>query len=318
MIVVTGGAGFIGSNLVAGLNERGRRDVAVVDDLRDGAKCRNLADLDFDDYFDLDEFEQRVLAGEDLGVEAVFHQGACSDTTEWDGRYMMANNYRYSRRLLDYCAARGIPFIYASSASVYGAGPKFVEDRANERPLNMYAFSKFAFDRHVRARLDGPSPPLGCQAAGLRYFNVYGPREGHKGKMASVARHFHAQLAADGECRLFEGSDGYGDGEQRRDFVHVDDCVAVNLWLWEAGVSGIFNCGTGRSQTFNEVADAAIAWRGAGRKRYVPFPEELRGRYQSFTEADLDALRAAGYEGGFRPVEEGVPQYLDRLAAQGD
>lgn len=312
MIVVTGGAGFIGSNLVEGLNRRGRRDIAVVDDLRDGGKCRNLADLDFDDYFEHDEFEERILAGDDLGVEAVFHQGACSDTTEWDGRYMMANNYRYSRRLLDYCAERGIPFIYASSASVYGAGPDFAEDRANERPLNMYAFSKFAFDQHVRARLDG----IGCQVAGLRYFNVYGPREQHKGKMASVAWHFHRQLEADGECRLFEGSDGYGDGEQRRDFVYVGDCVAVNLWLWESGVSGIFNCGSGRSQTFNEVADAAIAWRGEGRKRYIPFPDELVGRYQSFTEADLSALRAAGYEGDFHAVQDGVPRYLDWLTAQ--
>lgn len=312
MIVVTGGAGFIGSNLVEGLNRRGRSDVAVVDDLRDGSKCRNLADLDFSDYFELDEFEARVLAGDNLGIKAVFHQGACSDTTEWNGRYMMANNYRYSRRLLDYCAARGIPFIYASSASVYGAGPDFAEDRANERPLNMYAFSKFAFDQHVRSRMDG----VGCQVAGLRYFNVYGPREQHKGKMASVAYHFHNQLGADGECRLFEGSGGYGYGEQRRDFVYVGDCVAVNLWLWETGVSGIFNCGTGRSQTFNEVADAAIAWRGEGRKRYIPFPAELEGRYQSFTEADLGRLRAAGYSAGFQPVEEGVPRYLDWLAAQ--
>lgn len=314
MIVVTGGAGFIGSNLVEGLNRRGRQDIAVVDDLRDGAKCRNLADLDFADYFECDEFEERILAGDDLGIEVVFHQGACSDTTEWDGRYMMANNYRYSRRLLDYCAARGVPFIYASSASVYGAGPDFAEDRANERPLNMYAFSKFAFDQHVRARLDD----AGCQVAGLRYFNVYGPREGHKGPMASVAWHFHRQIGTDGECRLFEGSDGYGDGEQRRDFVYVGDCVAVNLWLWESGVSGIFNCGTGRSQSFNEVADAVIAWHGEGSKRYIPFPRRLEGRYQSFTQADLRALRAAGYDGEFHTVEDGVPRYLDWLKAQED
>lgn len=312
MIVVTGAAGFIGSNLVEGLNRWGRRDVAVVDDLRDGTKCRNLADLDFGDYFEHDEFEARLAAGDDLGIEAIFHQGACSDTTEWDGRYMMANNFRYSRTLLDYCSARGIPFIYASSASVYGAGPDFAEDRANERPLNMYAFSKFAFDQHVRARVG----ELGCQVAGLRYFNVYGPREQHKGRMASVAYHFNRQIEADGECRLFAGCDGYGDGEQRRDFVYVGDCVAVNLWLWRSGVSGIFNCGTGRSQTFNEVADAVIASRGAGRKRYIPFPDELKGRYQSFTEADLGQLRAAGYDGRFRPVEEGVPLYLDWLAAQ--
>ncbi len=314
MLVVTGGAGFIGSNLVAGLNERGRRDIAVVDDLRDGRKSLNLADLDFADYFEFDDFEARLLAGEDLGIEAIFHQGACSDTTEWDGRYVMANNYRYSVNLLDYCQARGIPFIYASSASVYGAGPTFKEDRAHERPLNMYAFSKFAFDQHVRSRQGA----FKSQVAGLRYFNVYGPREQHKGKMASVAWHFNNQIAADGECHLFAGSDGYGDGEQRRDFVYVGDCVAVNLWLWESGTAGIYNCGTGRCQPFNDVADAVIAWRGAGEKRYIPFPDELKGRYQSFTEADLTALRAAGYPHEFATVEQGVPRYLDWLMGRTD
>ncbi|ROO30679.1 ADP-glyceromanno-heptose 6-epimerase [Salinisphaera orenii] len=311
MIIVTGAAGFIGSNLVAGLNARGRSDILLVDDLADGRKCLNLADLDFADYLEYDDLLARVERGDALGdIDAVFHQGACSATTEWDGRYMMARNYRYSKSLHDWCAARGVPFLYASSASVYGMGPHFVEQRSAERPLNMYAFSKFAFDQYVRANADR----VESQVAGLRYFNVYGPREQHKDGMASVARHFSRQIAAEGECRLFEGAEGYGDGEQRRDFIHVDDCVAVNLWLLDnPGVSGIFNCGTGRSQTFNEVADAVIAWHGRGARRYIPFPESLVGRYQSYTEADMSALWAAGYPGTFRPVERGVPDYLDWL-----
>ena len=314
MIIVTGAAGFIGSNIVAGLNARGERDILVVDDLADGRKCLNLADLDFSDYLEYDDLLARVESGADLGdVTAVFHQGACSDTTEWDGRYVMARNYRYSKSLHDWCVARGIPFIYASSASVYGMGPDFVEQRAAERPLNMYAFSKFAFDQYVRAQ----SAKVNSQVAGLRYFNVYGPREQHKGKMASVAWHFSRQIEESGECRLFEGSDGYGDGEQRRDFVYVGDCVDVNLWLLDSGVSGIFNCGTGRSQTFNDVADAVTAWYGRGEKRYIEFPASLIGRYQSFTQADVNALREAGYGRAFATVEEGVRRYLDWLAEHG-
>jgi ADP-L-glycero-D-manno-heptose 6-epimerase len=313
MIVVTGAAGFIGSNIVAGLNARGRTDILVVDDLRDGRKCLNLADLDFADYMEYDEFLACLgEVNQPWVIEAVFHQGACSDTTEWDGRYMMQNNFRYSRSLLEYCAAREIPFIYASSASVYGGGEIFVEDRRHERPLNMYAFSKFAFDQYVRAHRERLAQ---SQVAGLRYFNVYGPRESHKGKMSSVAYHFHHQILDGGECRLFEGSDGYPDGGQRRDFVYVKDVVDVNLWLFDnPGVSGIFNCGTGRSQTFAEVADAVIAWHGRGEKRFIPFPDELVGRYQSFTQADLSALRQAGYSGEFSTVEQGVPDYLDWLA----
>ncbi|MAA73507.1 MAG: ADP-glyceromanno-heptose 6-epimerase [Salinisphaeraceae bacterium] len=315
MIVVTGAAGFIGSNIVAGLNARGRTDILVVDDLRDGRKCLNLADLDFADYMEYDEFLACLGdVSQPWVIEAVFHQGACSDTTEWDGRYVMENNYRYSRSLLEYCAAREIPFIYASSASVYGGGEIFVEERRHERPLNMYAFSKFAFDQYVRASHERLAH---TQVAGLRYFNVYGPRESHKGKMSSVAYHFHNQIGESGECRLFEGSDGYPDGGQRRDFVYVKDVVEVNLWLFDnPSVSGIFNCGTGRSQTFSDVADAVIAWHGRGEKRFIPFPEELVGRYQSFTEADLSALRNAGYTAEFSTVEQGVPDYLDWLARQ--
>ncbi len=312
MIVVTGGAGFIGSNIVKQLNQQGREDILVVDDLSDGTKFRNIADCEIADYMDKDAFLRRIEAGEDFAapIEVIFHNGACSSTTEWDGRMMMQVNYDYSKALLHYCLERGIAFIYASSASVYGDGTVFREQRQFERPLNVYGYSKFLFDQYVRRLL----PRAGSQVVGLRYFNVYGPREQHKGSMASVAFHFNNQLLEQGKVRLFEGCDGYGDGEQRRDFVYVDDVVAVNLWLWaHPQVSGIFNLGTGRSQSFNDVARAVIDWHGRGAIEYIPFPEHLKGRYQSFTEADMNALRQAGYTAPFATVEEGVRRYLDWL-----
>ena len=311
MIVVTGAAGFIGSNLVLALNARGERNILAVDDLTDGTKFRNLAEATIADYMDKDEFLARVEKGELPQIRVLFHQGACSATTEWNGRFMMDVNFRYSRTLLHYCDEHGIPFIYASSASVYGMGHAgFREEATSERPLNMYAYSKFAFDQHVRASL------LATQVVGLRYFNVYGPREQHKGGMASTAFHFNNQLKERGECRLFSGSDGYGDGEQRRDFIHVDDAVAMNLWFWEhPDRSGLFNCGTGRAQPFNDVANAVIHWHGKGRIQYIPFPDHLAGRYQSFTQADLSRLRAIGYDREFLGVEEGVKKYLDWLNA---
>ena len=314
MIVVTGGAGFIGSNLVHALCRRGA-EVIVVDDLTDGRKFSNIVDADLARFMDMDSFyaslehDARVLDG----VRAVFHQGACSDTTQWDGRYMMRVNYEYSARLLAACQARGIALIYASSAAVYGASRRFEERRECERPVNLYGYSKHLFDRLV---LRGQAH-RSAQVVGLRYFNVYGPREDHKGRMASVALHLHRQIETCGELSLFEGTHGYGDGEQRRDFVHVDDVVAVNLWLLDnPHVSGILNVGTGRSHSFNDVARAVIDWHGRGSIRYVPFPEDLRGRYQAFTQADLSALRRSGYEGAFLDVANGVARYLDWLREQ--
>jgi ADP-L-glycero-D-manno-heptose 6-epimerase len=318
--VVTGAAGFIGSKIVEALNFAGVRDIIAVDNLEQSDKVRNLARLDIADYLDQDDFIARLESFEGA-VEAVLHQGACSDTMEADGRYMMENNYRYSKQLLDWCQEEEVALLYASSASVYGAGPEFREERACERPLNVYGYSKFLFDQLVRRALPGKT----AQIAGFRYFNVYGPNEAHKARMASVAFHAYHQLVSQGKVRLFVGSGGYGDGEQRRDFVHVDDVVDVNLWFLERRqLSGIYNCGTGRAQTFNELAAAVInAVQGTsfapqelasrGLIEYIAFPPGLRERYQSFTEADLSRLRAAGYPGEFKTVEQGVAAYVAEL-----
>ena len=320
--VVTGAAGFIGSRLVGALNRAGISDILAVDDLENGAKAKNLASVEIEDYLDKREFLSQLETGRlDGGIEVILHQGACSDTMQTDGRYMMENNYAYSKSLFDWSQEEEVPFLYASSAAVYGPGKEFGETRENEDPLNVYAYSKFLFDQYVRKRLAGST----VQVAGLRYFNVYGPNEAHKGRMASVAFHAFNQYRAEGRVKLFEGSDGYGDGEQQRDFVHVDDAVSVNLWLLEnREISGVFNCGTGHAQTFNDVA-AAVINTAAGTEfsldelvqknfiEYIPFPAQLVGKYQSYTQADLSRLREAGYPGKFQRVEEGVAAYVGEL-----
>jgi ADP-L-glycero-D-manno-heptose 6-epimerase len=311
MYIITGGAGLIGSNMVKALNLRGISDILVVDDLKEGIKFKNLADCNIVDYVDRLDFIKRIQAGYDLGqVDAVIHEGACSATTEWDGEFIMKNNFEYTKTLLHWCQFIESPFIYASSASVYGMGPVFSEDRQYEQPLNMYAFSKFQFDQYLRRYQSA----LTSQVVGLRYFNVYGPREQHKGSMASVAFHFNNQILKEGKLKLFAGTEGYANGEQLRDFIHVDDAIAVKLWLLDhPGVSGIFNVGTGRAQSFNDVARAVIAYHGRGEIEYVPFPEHLKGRYQSYTQADISRLRAAGYAAEFMTVEQGVAKYLGWL-----
>jgi len=325
MIVVTGAAGFIGSNLVRGLNARGLDNILAVDDLTDGDKFVNLVRGRIADYMHKDDFRCAVREGFMPGVRAVFHQGACSDTTERNGHYMMDNNYRVTLELFEYCQSHKIPFIYASSAAVYGAGPVYVEDLANEKPLNVYGYSKFLFDQVVRARIQKCT----AQVVGLRYFNVYGPQEQHKGRMASVAFHNMNQFIAEGHVRLFGGWDGYPDGGQMRDFISVRDVVDVNLhFLDHPTQSGIFNCGTGRAQPFNDVAMAVVntmrqlrgdpalpleALVAEGLLRYVGFPDDLKGRYQSYTQADVTALRAAGYTAPMRDVQAGVSEYVREL-----
>jgi len=327
--VVTGAAGFIGSNLVKALNGRGETNIIAVDNLSKADKFRNLADCEIADYLDKEDFIESLIDGDfDGEIRAVLHEGACSDTMETDGRYMMQNNYRYTLALLDHCQDEEVPFLYASSASVYGGGGVFKESREYESPLNVYAYSKFLFDQVVRRRWEQRS----AQIVGFRYFNVYGPREQHKGRMASVAYHFFNQYRADGCVKLFEGCDGYPNGGQRRDFVSVEDVVKVNLYFLDhPEKSGIFNLGTGDAQSFNDVAVAAInTLRAANNEsvlspeqmlaqgiiRYIPFPDALRGKYQSYTQADIGALRAAGYAAPFLTVEQGTARYVQEMLAQ--
>jgi len=325
-VIVTGGAGFIGSNLIRGLNIQGVTDILVVDNLGSSLKFKNLIGCEFREYLQKDRFRELICERRlDSQVSAIFHQGACSNTMELDGNYMIDNNYQYSVELLDFATEKEIPFIYASSAAVYGANTQFKEDRINESPLNVYGYSKLIFDELVRRRLDSAK----SQIVGLRYFNVYGPREGHKGQMASVSYHLSNQMFKGGALKLFEGSGGYAAGEQRRDFIYVDDVVKLNLeFLDNPERSGIYNCGTGQSQTFNEVAVATI---NSVRKQhgnqaltldrmlseeiitYRSFPEGLESRYQSFTEADMELLKAAGSKVQFRDVDAGVKAYVNFL-----
>ncbi|GBG58006.1 UDP-glucose 4-epimerase [Sporomusaceae bacterium FL31] len=309
MIIVTGGAGFIGSNLVKGLNEQGYNNILIVDDLDTGEKFKNLIGLRYLDYRHKDDFIREIEEGVYNGsnIEAVFHQGACSDTMEYDCNYMMETNYDYSKRLLHFCLDHRIAFFYASSASTYGNGKNgFREEDGCESALNIYAFSKLAFDRYVRQVL----PSAKSQVVGLKYFNVYGPQEQHKGKMASIVYQFYQQIRENGYVKLFKGIEGYGDGEQLRDFIYVKDLVKINLWFWKTGAaSGVYNCGTGQASTFNAVAQAVVSYFGKGHIEYVDFPEVLKGKYQSYTQADLTKLLAVGYNEGFHPLEKAVHEY---------
>jgi len=335
MIIVTGAAGFIGSNLVRALNRQGHGDILAVDNLTRGDKFVNLAPLQLADYLDKEDLRLRLAQNRLPKIAAILHQGACSDTTERNGRYMMDNNYRATLEIFEYAQKHKIPLLYASSAAVYGAGPQYVEAARAEGPLNVYGYSKLLFDQVLRQRLDSLTAPV----VGLRYFNVYGPGEQHKGRMASVARHNMVQYQ-----RLFDGWDGYAAGGQMRDFIHVDDVVAVNLFFLNRasgssntpalsglpGLSGIFNCGTGRAQPFNDVAATVINTlrTACGQPslaladlvaqnllRYIPFPEDLKGRYQSHTQADLTRLRGAGFDAPFMTVQAGVAKYVQDVLA---
>ncbi|MDY6321812.1 MAG: ADP-glyceromanno-heptose 6-epimerase [Succinivibrio sp.] len=320
MIIVTGGCGFIGSNIVKALNDRGVTDILVVDNLTAGRKFMNLTDLDIADYMDKQDFlalftdEQAFNARfGSANIEAIYHEGACSSTTEWDGRYIMKNNYEYTVKLFEFATSHRIPFFYASSAATYGGGKVFAEGRENEAPLNVYGYSKFLFDEYVRRRL----PRLRSQVVGLRYFNVYGPRENHKGTMSSVAFHLYNQMKKGENPKLFKGCMGYPDGGQMRDFVYVGDVAAVNLWFLEHnGPSGIYNCGTGRAEPFSNIAEAVIKFFGRGEIEYIDFPQSLVGHYQCFTQADLTKLRAAGCDHEFKTVAQGTAEYMKWLKAR--
>ncbi|PVX39695.1 ADP-glyceromanno-heptose 6-epimerase precursor [Pasteurella langaaensis DSM 22999] len=302
MIIVTGGAGMIGSNIVKALNDMRRKDILVVDNLKDGTKFINLVDLDIADYCDKEDFLASIIAGDDLGdIDAIFHEGACSATTEWDGKYLMHNNYEYSKELLHYCLDREIPFFYASSAATYGDKTDFIEERQFEGPLNAYGYSKFLFDQYVRAILPEANSPV----CGFKYFNVYGPREQHKGSMASVAFHLNNQMLNGENPKLFAGSEHF-----IRDFVYVEDVAAVNIWAWKNAVSGIFNLGTGKAESFKAVAEAVIKFHGKGQIETIPFPVHLKSRYQEYTQADLTKLRAAGCDYQFKDVATGVAEYM--------
>jgi ADP-L-glycero-D-manno-heptose 6-epimerase len=328
-IIVTGAAGFIGSNIIKGLNARGVDDIIAVDDLTEGDKFKNLAERHIADYVDADDFYDAFAEGAFGEVEAVFHEGACSDTMEADGKYMMDNNYTLSCELFDACQEQGTRLLYASSAATYGGSATFAESPESEKPLNVYGYSKLLFDQRLRRELGKRFEKAGVQVAGFRYFNVYGPHEQHKGRMASVAFHQFHQYHADGKVKLFGEYDGYAPGAQMRDFVFIDDVVAVNLWFLDhPDKSGIFNLGTGKAQPFNDVAISVIntlrqiqneaplsleeATRG-GVIDYIDFPPALVYKYQSYTQADLSTLRAAGCQHQFADVQTGVAAYMKWL-----
>ncbi|MGL5206510.1 MAG: ADP-glyceromanno-heptose 6-epimerase [Acidaminococcaceae bacterium] len=313
MIIVTGGAGFVGSNIVKGLNERGREDILIVDNLTNMVKFKNIQGMKALDYMDKNDFIAAIASGkfDNEKIEVIFHEGACSDTMEYNGKYMMANNFEYTKTLMHFALKKKIQMIYASSASTYGSGKHgFSEKPQCEEALNVYAFSKLFFDNYARRYFDNAE----SQIVGLRYFNVYGPQENHKGKMASMIFQMFNQWKAEGKVKLFEGIDGYGNGEQVRDFIYVKDVVKVNFFFWDhPELKGIYNCGTGHAHTFNTLAKGVLKYFGSGELEYVPFPEVLKGKYQSFTEADSSKLLAAGYDGGFTDIEEAITEYCALL-----
>ncbi len=311
MIVVTGGSGFIGTNLVRsllGLNH----EVLVVEELdRNPNKFKNIDALDIVDCIGHNVFIKDLLNDRYKNkIEYIFHLGACSRTTEPDREYIMDVNLDYSKMLFEYAANNNIKMVYASSASVYGNGNIFKEDQANESSLNYYSESKLLFDNYVRDNLD----KVNSQIVGIRYFNVYGPYEQHKEVMSSVIFHFYNQIKNTGKLKLFRGSHGYSDGEQRRDFVFVKDTIDIKIWFMKNNISGIFNVATGKSRSFNDVANSVIDFFGSGHIEYIDFPDGLEEQYQAFTEADLTNLRNVGYKGQSTELEDGVKSYLSFLS----
>ena len=309
--VVTGGAGFIGRNVVAELNRRGVSRILVVDDLGEDERWKNLRGLEFEDVWSIGKFRDAFAGGGLPPAKRVYHLGACSSTTETDADYLLDNNYRYTRELCEWCLGHGARFVYASSAATYGDGARGYSDADGATPglvpLNMYGMSKHLFD--LWALRNGV---LG-KIAGLKYFNVYGPGEDHKGDMRSVIHKAHGQIRETGKVKLFKSYRAeYGDGEQVRDFVYVGDAVDVTLFCGENGAaSGLFNCGTGQARTWNDLAKATFAAMGREAKiEYVEMPETLRDKYQYFTQAEMGKLRAAGYAKEFTRLEDGIREYV--------
>lgn len=309
MIIVTGGAGLIGSNIIKKLNSSGFREIILVDNLNNKEKFHNLSELLIVDYVDKEEFYKKIEIYD--GINVVFHLGACSDTTNWDCKYMLQNNFEYSKLLYKWCQKKSVPLIYASSASVYGNGKNGFNETSNcEKPINIYAYSKLLFDQYVRYH----SKTSTSQVVGLRYFNVYGFGEKHKGRMASTIFHFNNQISEYGIAKLFKGTNKFSDGEQKRDFVYVEDCADINLWFYNnPKISGIYNVGTGKANTFNEIAKNIISWHKKGTISYIDFPTELMNSYQNFTQANIGKLRKVGYSREFYSIESGITDYLEKL-----
>jgi len=319
MIVVTGGSGFIGSNLVKFLNDMGEEEILIVEELDTYVKkFENLKDLKYLDCLDKQAFIQDLKRNSTKyknNISQIFHLGACSKTTEPDRDYIMSTNFIYSKDLLEYSANNKISLIYASSASVYGEGKAFIEQPKYESYLNHYAESKLMFDNYYRDNMS----KINSQVVGLRYFNVFGPRENHKEGMSSVVYHFFNQRKSRSHISLFKGSHGYEDGEQRRDFIHVDDTVKVKNWFKQnPAISGIYNVGTGTSRTFNDIAVCVLDYYKNEDPNavmsYIDFPEGLEDQYQAFTEADMSLLKSKGYNESFTSLEKGVKLYLDWLS----
>lgn len=303
MIIVTGAAGFIGSHIIKGLNRMGRHDILAVDNLKQSEKFLNLIEASFDDYMDCNDFLAEIKNNASWlnGVETIFHQGGFVDRFEHDGRVIMKNNYDYSKVLFHLCVDKKVPFIYASSSSVYGRNDQFTETNV-EQPIHIVGYSKWLFDRYVQRVL----PKVDSQVVGLRYFDVYGEREQHKGYMASVVHHFCQQLV-EGKSLSLYSSPHFAPGQQKRDFVHIDDVVNVNLWFWQNNdKSGVFNCGTGEAKTFVDVADRLIELNGGGETEEVALPLCLEDDYRVYTQANITRLREVGFHDTFTSLRDGL------------
>ncbi len=326
MIIVTGGTGFIGSNLVAALEEKGAKDIVVCDTFGEGDKWRNIAKRELRDIVHPDHLFDYLETHKDK-IEVIFHMGAISSTTEKDVDLIVETNVVLSRRLWKWCGTNGKRLIYASSAATYGDGDEgfddvqSVEGLAKLKPLNAYGWSKHLFDRRVARVLEEKSEPIPPQWAGLKFFNVYGPNEYHKEDQMSVICKLYPQVVAGASAKLFKSyRDDYKDGGQLRDFVYVKDCVNVMIWLYEnEKVSGLFNVGTGQARSFKDLAESTFKAAGKEPKiNYIDMPEQLREKYQYFTEANISNLRQAGYDKEFTSLEDGIGDYVQNYMAKED